>query len=484
MKAIIRVLDEINVQLLYVSPEHMNLLVEATKIFIPKARHSAAYKLKKWDGKESNINKNGKTFVYMLPVILPMLERMGYDMDLTDLRVPFNFFPDNIGEDFLDDFGTTLRYYQVDAINKVINDRKGFLDLATSAGKTLITAGIVKVYDDYKSITIVPSEYLVNQTFKDVNSVGVDVAKITSKVTGKKREAAWNAQHLIITWQTLKNNKARCEDRMVVIYDEAHVIGDSMYDTFINHLNHAVIRIGMTGSMTEEKFKLEKSKCVIGGSVLHTKEAHELQAEGFISTVEVEMIGLLHDIELPVDPDNGNLDWEDEESYLRTNKKRIRRIKEIIEFLHVHNDGNFLILAHPEAGRLLAKIMGTDFIDKDTPTSTREEYFGKYDTIEGYELVASFGTVGTGVSVDNIQFLVTLDVGPNTTRIKQGIGRGLRKDGEMNHLKVFDIFSKLRRFEKNIDIIYNFGGTKHYTKRKGIYKKLKYPFIELTDINV
>ena len=462
MKATVRVLDEINVQIQGLDLDTRNEIVEATGIFRPESRHTAAFKLKHWDGIESNFQQNGRTYYYMLPIVLPMVERRGYELELVDHRkgFPFQVNRSPITENFLKDRGMEWRYYQLDSINAVVAHHKGFLDLATSAGKTYVCAGICAYYEPHKSLIIVPSEYLVNQTF-DVLSLAVDdCAKITSKVQGKKRKSAWDADHLVITWQTLKNNKELVRDRHIVMYDEAHIMGDTMYDLFENYLTDSFVRIGLTGSMPNK--------------------------DKFISTVDIEMLAIRHNIKLPLDPETGKINWEDEQHYLNTNKKRINKVAEVADIFYSAFPGNYLILTHPEVGRHMAQVMGLDFIDKDVDTTVREEFFTKFDTDPNYRLVASYGTSGTGISVDNIQYVMLVDAGENDTRIKQGIGRGLRKDGKQNHLKVFDVYTKLVLPTDNEDsgMVYNFGGTKHLTGRKRIYKKLHYPFSELPDIEV
>jgi len=114
-------------------------------------------------------------------------------------------------------------------------------------------------------------------------------------------------------------------------------------------------------------------------------------------------------------------------------------------------------------------------------TDIRTEYFKKYDEPKQYTLSATYGTVGTGVSVNNIQYVITVDLGKNKQRIIQGIGRGLRKDGEDNHLQVFDFYSELLRERVNlngdvIQTVYNFGGGTHVRERCKIYRDHEYPY--------
>lgn len=473
--------DEVNVKFNGLFNKDITTIIEKTKIFKPSARHTAAYKMKAWDGKESQFNEDGSTKFFMLDKVLPILDQMNYNIDIVDKRKEITFTPEQITDTFLEEYGVDLRYYQVNAVNEVILNEKGILELPTSAGKTIISGAIAKVYDDsYRSIIIVPSENLVNQTFEDICEYGIDVGKIHGKITGKKRTKMWEARHLVITWQTLKNNKQYLKNYDIVIYDETHEIGDVMYSILSNDLAHAHIRVGLTGSMPDDKHKTELIKAHIGGDILYSVEPKELMDEEFISTVEIELKPTVHKIDLP---NKANLDWEVESKYLNKNVDRIDAISNFIKSFGEDHDGNVLILSTPELGKHVAKKMDIDFIDKDVDTNIRESYYKRYDdeSYFPYNLCATYRTVGTGISINNIQYVFLLDVGKNRTRILQSIGRGLRKDGVANHLKVIDIYSELieeYRDQKGNDKerVYGFSGTIHLQKRKRIYNEKEYKF--------
>ena len=70
--------------------------------------------------------------------------------------------PDPIDSNFLQ--GVALRYYQVDAVNEALKVGHGIMVLATAAGKTYINAALVKAYEPFRSLTIVPNADLVRQT--------------------------------------------------------------------------------------------------------------------------------------------------------------------------------------------------------------------------------------------------------------------------------------------------------------------------------
>jgi superfamily II DNA or RNA helicase len=454
-------------------------VIDSTKIFIPAARHTAAFKMKVWDGKESQFEDDGSTKFFMLDKVLPILESQGYNIEIVDNRKEIEFVPDKIDELFLHDFGIGLRYYQINSVNKVIDHEKGILELPTSAGKTIITGAIAKAYDQsYRTIIIVPSENLVNQTYADVSAYDLDVGKITGKVTGKKRDAMWDKRHLVITWQTLNRNRTHLKNYDVVLFDECHEIGDVMYEILAKDLAHAHIRVGLTGTVPDDKHKAGLIKSHLGGDVLYSIDPKELMDQDYISTVEIELVPTQHLIDLP---NKNKLEWDTESKYLNKNIDRIKAISDRIKKLQETLNGNILILSFPEIGKAIAKELGTDFIDKDVDTDVRESYYKKYDKEINYTLNATFRTVGTGISINNIQYVFLIDVGKNKTRVLQSIGRGLRKDGIDNHLKVFDIYSEMMEefVSKSGEAkprVYGFSAKSHLQQRLVIYNKNEYHY--------
>lgn len=478
-KAKLIIEDEVNVKFNGLYRSDINEVIDKTKIFKPSAKHTAAFKMKVWDGKESQFEEDGSTKFFMLDKILPIIEAQGYDIDIEDKRKDVEYIPDEIDEMFLHEYGVGLRYYQVNSVNEVINNDKGILELPTSAGKTIISGAIVKAYDKrYRSIIIVPSENLVNQTYDDVSGYELDVGRITGKITGKKRKTMWEKKHLIITWQTLNRNREYLKNYDVIVFDECHEIGDVMYEILSNDLAHAHIRVGLTGTVPDDKHKAELIKSHIGGDVLYSIQPKDLMDQDYISTVEIELIPTQHLIDLP---NKDKLEWDTESKYLNKNPSRIKAIAERIKQIEDTHDGNFLILSFPEIGKQIAKELNSDFIDKDVDTSVRETYYSNYDLVKNYDLVATYRTVGTGISINNIQYVILIDVGKNKTRILQSIGRGLRKDDVDNHLKVFDIYSEL--MEEFITSageakprVYGFSGRTHLKNRISIYKKNEYKY--------
>ena len=454
---------------------HIDYIIKQTKRTVKGAFFTAAVKLGIDDGKESLFGGDGSTFVFMLETVLGLLEPY-YDMDVVDNRKEI-VFPDHVSADYFDEYDITLRHYQVTATNQIIDNQKGIINIATAGGKSLIAATVAHTYNnDYRTLVIVPSKTLVKQTYKDFISVGLDVGVCHGDVKPKDKEDEWQKRHIVSTWQSLSEQKHNLQNFDVVLYDECHIMGDVMFDLLSTDLAHAPIRAGFTGTVPKDKLKREKVMAHIGGEVISKVKAKDLQDEGYISTIEIDMIPLVHHLELPINSTDWT--WEMEEAYMSTNKDRI---KTIAEFISLVEKENVLVLCHPQVGKQVADMLDLDFIDKDTKQKDRERFFDEYTKQKEYKLVASFGTSGTGISVNEITYVILIDAGKNETNILQGLGRGLRLDNMDNHLKVADLYSyliRVNRKDASKMIQYSYSGDKHLAARRRIYKTERYPFTE------
>jgi superfamily II DNA or RNA helicase len=210
-KLIIR--DEVNVKIEGLELTDRKRLVEKFKYEIPGAKYLPAVRLGRWDGKVPYFNLGGTTYINLLPDILPYLEERGYDIDVDDVREYSTTL--ELGQVVEDSFShkqwpnnepIILRDYQVEIINRFLKNPQCIQEVATGAGKTIMTAALsASVQHLGRSIVIVPSKSLVTQTETDYKTIGLDVGVLF----GDRKE--YTKQHTICTWQSLnalvKNTK-------------------------------------------------------------------------------------------------------------------------------------------------------------------------------------------------------------------------------------------------------------------------------------
>ena len=234
--------DEVNIKIEGLDLDARRALVNAFKYDVPGARYLPAVRLGRWDGKVSYFQLGGNTYVNLLPEIIPILEKFNYDIELDDQRdYSINFEFEQVRED---SFGhidwpkghpmegqpMALRDYQVEIINNFLANPQCIQEIATGAGKTVITAALSNAVAPYgRTIVIVPNKSLVTQTEKDYINMEQDVGVYF----GDRKE--FGRQHTICTWQSLnvllKNTKAGVGDCTIgeFLEDVACVIVDECF---------------------------------------------------------------------------------------------------------------------------------------------------------------------------------------------------------------------------------------------------------------
>ena len=220
MQAKLLIKDEVNVKIEGLELSTRKKLVDRFKFEIPGVRYTPAVRLGRWDGKVSYFQLGGSTYINLLPDIIPILVDDGYEIDINDTRnykqtIEFDDFHEDSFADSVWPVGhpaagepIMFRDYQVDIINSFLKNPQSVQEVATGAGKTIMTAALSKSVEKYgRSIVIVPNKSLVTQTEADYKNLGLDVGVYF----GDRKEIG--RTHTICTWQSLnillKNSEGR-----------------------------------------------------------------------------------------------------------------------------------------------------------------------------------------------------------------------------------------------------------------------------------
>lgn len=472
------ILDSVNCQFRGLNWQQKQYIIEATKIPVEGAHMTAAFKTGNWDGKESLFQEDGNTFLYMASVVFDLLEEIGIDVDEIDFndKRPVDIdIPDfgDVCEDIIkDETGFSLREHQTRAVNVAMQELKGVILASTSSGKTAITLAISKILDPHIKVLItVPSKYLADQTYEYYENSGLSVVRLGDIPPKKRAKAIEDHRHIICTNKMLQTSRELFDGLVfALIRDEVHEFGEVDAEICREELRNCPIRLGLTGSLPTSKMRQERIKAHLGGEVLIKISPKEMTDKKIVSEATIDLI--LTENKTMQDLSNSDYwDWEAEFQYYMTNEMRLDGIAHYIKNLP---EKNTLILCHPQAGEILCKHFNGRNITEETKNSTRREWLSEFDsTEEPYYLCASFGTAATGVSVNQIQRVVLLDIGKTETLILQAVGRGMRLDGKTNKVEILDITSNTKY------------GLRHRDSRIKLYKREKFKYNILSDyINI
>jgi superfamily II DNA or RNA helicase len=476
-QATIVIKDEVNIKIEGLDIDCRKKLVNTFKYEIPGARYQPAVRLGRWDGKVAYFQLGGSSYINLLPEIIPILEQYDYDIELDDQRdysTVFDFaqvaedsfahktWPQGhpaVGQPIL------LRDYQVEIVNNYLQNPQCIQEVATGAGKTLMTAALSKSVEAYgRSIIIVPNKSLVTQTEKDYVNLGLDVGVYF----GDRKD--YNRTHTICTWQSLNNMMKKTksgeaevdiqdfiEGVVCVIVDEVHMAkADALKTLLTGVMARVPIRWGLTGTVPKEKFE-SQSLLVSLGPVISKLSASELQDRGVLAQCHVNIVQLIDHVEYS--------NYQSELKYLLEESGRLDTIADLVR--RVNETGNTLVLVdRTECGRQLVARLGEKavFVSGATKgTKRQEEYDEVADSVDKI-IVATYGVAAVGINIPRIFNLVLIEPGKSFVRVIQSIGRGIRKAEDKDHVQIWDITSTCK-FAK-----------RHLTKRKVFYKEANYPF--------
>jgi hypothetical protein len=203
------------------------------------------YKLGRWNGKVNLFDpKNGKLLVRLLGEACEFIDAWGYDVKIDDQRKPIPVVKTRVTEEWFHNRGlkitVSLRPYQVEAINLALDAQSGILEMATGAGKTITVAALCDALNkdsNLRTIVVVPSSDLVDQTRTTFELVGLDVG--TYSGAAKDTEHA----HVIATWQALQNNPQVLKQFGTVVVDECFA-GDQLVLTSTGYQRIDKINVG------------------------------------------------------------------------------------------------------------------------------------------------------------------------------------------------------------------------------------------------
>ena len=474
--------DEVNVKVENLPVEYRRKIANKLKFQVPYARYLPQYKLGRWDGTISFFGIGGTGYVNHLDIIVNTLVDAGVEIaDIVDKRQKHELTFDAIDENYWGD--TTwpeghqcagqpivLRDYQVEVVNNFIKSPQALQEVATGAGKTIITATLSHLCEKYgRTLVIVPNKSLVTQTEEDYVNCGLDVGVYF----GDRKELG--KTHTICTWQSLNILDKKTKDGEAVltlaefldgvstiIIDEVHQAkADVLKKLLTQNLKNAPIRWGLTGTIPKEQFEFQSILASIG-PVINQISAKELQDKGVLSKCHVNIVQLLDTKEYR--------SYQEELKYLVTDKERVKYISKMCD--SIKDSGNTLILVDRiSAGEQIQELIpGSTFVKGDVKLKDRKEAYDEINEGTNHVVIATYGVAAVGINIPRIFNLVLIEPGKSFVRVIQSIGRGIRKAEDKDFVQIWDLTSTCKYAKR------------HLTSRKKFYKEAEYPFtIEKVD---
>jgi len=423
----------------------------------PGARFTPQYRARLWDGKVRLYDQVRKTlYIGLINYVEQFCERNDYLLTYkTDFQPNNNITHEQI-ESYVRELDLPekieIRDYQIDAIQKAINEERTLLLSPTGSGKSFIIYSVMRwhVQNGRKCVLIVPTTSLVEQMYSDfqdyssVNdwSVSTHCQKLYA---GFPKE--FTKDVLITTWQSIYlQPRAWFKQFQVIFGDEAHQFKAKSLTGVMEKMDTIPYRIGTTGTLDNKKVHRLVLEGIFG-PVHKVTTTKILMDSGRLSSLNIMCIILKYTEEIRKERKNNT--YQEEIDWLVGCKQRNKFIRN----LAVKSAGNTLVLFQyvEKHGKILYELIkekvhedrkiffvygGTDVSDREAIRHITEQ---ESDAI----IVASFGTFSTGINIPSIENVIFASPSKSKIRNLQSIGRGLRlKDGK-SQCNLFDIADDL-----------------------------------------
>lgn len=423
----------------------------------PGARFTPQYRARLWDGKVRLYDQVRKTlYIGLIQYVKQFCERNDYSLTLKSDFLPDNNYTHEQIETYVRNLNLPnkieIRDYQIDAIQKALNDERTLLLSPTGSGKSFIIYSVMRwhVEQGRKCVLIVPTTSLVEQMYSDFEDYS-SVNQWSVKNHCQKLYAGFPKEFtkdvLITTWQSIYlQPRAWFKQFNVIFGDEAHQFKAKSLTSVMEKMDTIRYRIGTTGTLDNKKIHRLVLEGIFG-PVHKVTTTKTLMDSGRLSSLNIMCIILKYTEEIRKERKNNT--YQEEIDWIVSCEKRNKFIRN----LAVKSSGNTLVLFQfvEKHGKILYELIkqkvhddrkvffvygGTDVTDREAIRHITE---GESDAI----IIASFGTFSTGINIPSIENVIFASPSKSKIRNLQSIGRGLRlKDGK-TQCNLFDIADDL-----------------------------------------
>lgn len=463
---------------------------------IPNKKFHPLVKARRWDGVIRLFNRQrGTLYAGLMLELLKFVEKRNYTLEITESAqtlIPKESLtmeeiqayvemwePKNENGEVLEPYD-----YQYEALHYMLNMNRSIGLLATSAGKSLVIALLLRFYlevDELEKpfLVIVPSIMLVNQMYDDLQTYFPDlpIDQLCQKITGKHSKNI-TKKIVITTWQSMKN--ITDVDPSVVICDEAHTVEAKVLSGILERFTDCKIRHGLTGTLKDQEESVLSVEGLLGPSkVIVTSK--ELIDQGRATPVEVKVVmlnyslptkeryhNLMREVKKSKEKISGSELYHAEIDFINGLQSR----RDFIQKMLLELNGNTIALFDrvddygiPLYEDMKEKHENAFIISGQVEGDRREEIKDMLSNIDDGILYATSTIMSTGVSIRNLHNMVFLGSSKSKIRTLQSIGRLMRLHESKETAVLYDIVDMLDLHgNKNMTLNHIEERLKHYSK--------------------
>jgi superfamily II DNA or RNA helicase len=379
------------------------------------------------------------------------------------------------------------RDYQIESAWKIVKFKLSTSEVATSSGKTLIAfivlAYLKKVKGIKKFLMVVPNANLIMQGSEDFEEYGLDElddCELQQIHGGNKKKISSGL--MIGTYQSLvKMEPEFFDDVEAVFVDETHQAHSASIKKVVSLCKDSMWRFGLSGTLTNknsaEYFTIQQ---FLGPLVMEIspKFLFDNKYATPVSIKVVRMDWLGSDIKEKLSSLKENKEDMEGNEIFNVERKLVvsseKRLKYVLDFICKVSKNSLVLFQSVGDGygrriydgiRERLSDREVYYIDGDTTTDLRDYFINKMEEGDNKILVASFGTLSTGISIKNIHNIFLTESYKSEVIIKQTLGRGMRLFEGKDKVNVIDFVDDFSLNKKPNYLL------KHSNERIEIYKR-------------
>jgi superfamily II DNA or RNA helicase len=408
----------------------------------------------KWDGKVRLYKEHKDKFIVEIGFLKDILKFF------SENGIRYKVLDDTLrkGEDIEKNLfwqGKELRWYQKEAVEKLLENRIGIISLPTGSGKMLVACYLIYKLKR-KCIFVVRNLESVSQTYNElVDSVGN--LKVGTWLSFQKNIK--NADVVLTTFNSLgkslkdKNELYFFADRCdAIIVDEAHHISDNIYKKIIKAFDFYYV-YGMTGTA----FRNDKSDLEIKGlfgDVAYKIKVKDLQegnilAKSKIYFLKVSNFVLDKDEFLKDFPEFSslafrNINYVDTQNVYKLgivyNKIRTQIIKNLIN--RFKDKKTLILVKYIYHGEYLSRMLKIPFVSGQSSKKMRTESLERFRNDDSFNVMIASTIYDESINIPELEVLINATGHSSSVSQIQRHGRIIRKHNENKEAIFIDFFDE------------------------------------------
>lgn len=312
------------IQLEFDTPGQRASLAKLVSYELPGAKHTVAYKSGKWDGTKCFLTDTNTLRVGMFKTLFPE-HSLVFDKEFKSLS--FDDIP------LYQTLNIERRDYQLEAINKILQNKLGIINCIMGSGKTLIAAATLSYHlsldSRNKALFVVYDRNILYQTIKNFEKYGFNVSQFGD---GVKDLSGDIVVAVINSLNNIEKPREVLKYVTFVICDEAHHGKSKSSRDMLTKLPNCNYFIGLTATPHVDRSLATAELQSVLGPIIYEYGFSEGVKDGKVAPVKAFFLDTPPDLDIKaqiIERKNYKVIWD---TAIKENATRNKQLSDILYY--------------------------------------------------------------------------------------------------------------------------------------------------------